>query len=87
MLVNVEFSYEQTWQRKSAGVVFSFYPNSVTEVEIKEPSADEFPLVAIVASLKEKIQKTLKSEAGLCAISTKSFGWKPIFPSMNCPKD
>lgn len=52
MLVNVEFAYEQTWQRKSAGVVFSFYPNSVTEVEIKEPSADEFPLVAIVRQLE-----------------------------------
>lgn len=52
MLVKVEFAYEQTWQRKSAGVVFSFYPNSVTEIEIKEPSADEFPLVAIVRQLE-----------------------------------
>ena len=43
MLVQIEFTYEQTWQRESAGVVFSFYPNSVTEVEIKEPSAEVEP--------------------------------------------
>lgn len=54
MLVQIEFTYEQTWQRESAGVVFSFYPNSVTEVEIKEPSADEFPLVATVHQLERE---------------------------------